>query len=140
MAYLILNRVLSSAKPKGLRGYVVQIQAHAMRWAWHPAQMLLFLGFHRHNFTLLVEPAIGADPVRQNRLIALAAVLNLDRLEVEVATPLALSGVRRPPLGNSHESLPFSCLFELKSIIVGRLHWTVKFMLNMGLSLAFAIY
>ena len=55
----------------------------------------LLLLFRRHDFAALVVAAVGADAVRQHRLVALAAVLDLDRLDVVMAAPFALAGVRR---------------------------------------------
>jgi hypothetical protein len=72
-----------------------------------------------HNLATLVMPAVGAYPVRKHRFIAPAAVLNLNWLQMQMAPPLALTGVRRAPLGNSHESLPFRDDFEVKRVILG---------------------
>jgi hypothetical protein len=47
--------------------------------------------------------AIGADTVRQHRLIAVAAILDLERFDVMVAPPFALPGVRSASLWNCHE-------------------------------------
>jgi hypothetical protein len=41
----------------------------------------------------------------QHRLIALAAILNLDGFQMLMAAPLPLPGMRRSPLGNCHEFL-----------------------------------
>src|SRR5205823_316175 len=66
--------------------------------AWSPpiassaismGSLLLFRG---HDFAALVVPAVRADAVRQHRLVALAAVLDLLGLEVVVTAPHALSG------------------------------------------------
>jgi hypothetical protein len=67
----------------------------------------LLLLFRRYHFAALIIAAVGTDPVRQHRLVALAAVLNLNRFEVEVAPPFALPGVRDASLRNSHGQLAF---------------------------------
>src|SRR5262249_27508963 len=67
----------------------------------------LLLLFHRHLLAALVEAAVGADAVRQLRLVALRAVLDLQRLEVLVAAALPLSRVRRSSLRNGHDRMPF---------------------------------
>ena len=66
----------------------------------------LLLGFQGHDFTALIEAAVRADAVRQDRLVALRAILNLDRFLVMVAPPRPLFGVRRAALGNSHDCSP----------------------------------
>ena len=64
---------------------------------------LTSLLFGRHDLTALVIAAIGTDAVRQHRLFAAAAILNLHRLEVLVAAPLALAGVGGSSLRNGHD-------------------------------------
>ena len=66
----------------------------------------LLLLFRRHDFATLVIAAVGADTVRQHRLIALRAVLDLHRLNVLMAPPIALAGVRGPSLWYGHDSIP----------------------------------
>jgi hypothetical protein len=63
-----------------------------------------FLLFHLHYFAALVVAAIRTDAMRQHRLVATAAVLNLQRLDVQVAPPFALPGVRCSSLWDCHES------------------------------------
>jgi hypothetical protein len=62
----------------------------------------LLLLFHDHHLTALVMAAVRANAVGQHRLFASRAVLNLNRLEVQVAPPLALPGMRCAPLWNGH--------------------------------------
>jgi hypothetical protein len=64
--------------------------------------MALLLRFRRDYFAALVVSARGANPVRQDRLAALAAVLDLDRLDVEVAPPFSLTGVGGASLRDCH--------------------------------------
>src|SRR5262249_38808762 len=61
------------------------------------------------DFPPLVVPAVRADPVRQDRLVAPRAVLNPQCLHVVVAPPLALNGFRRASLGNGHGRLGSLC-------------------------------
>src|SRR5581483_1084435 len=55
------------------------------------AGLLLFL-FHHDRVAALVEPAVGADPVGQHRLVAPGAELDLHRGDVVVAAAGALPG------------------------------------------------
>src|SRR5437588_1816899 len=64
----------------------------------------LLLLLHRHHFPSLIMPAIGAHAVGQHRLVALGAVLHLHWLDVEVAPPFALPGMRRSSLRYGHRS------------------------------------
>jgi hypothetical protein len=71
-----------------------------------PHGLLLFLGFFflsDHDATLK-KTAIRANPMRQDRLVALLAVLNLNRANGVVRPPMALLGTGRTSLGNSHDS------------------------------------
>jgi hypothetical protein len=63
---------------------------------------LLFLVFEGDDFTALVVAAGGADAVRQARLLATRAILNLHRIEVVVTPAFALTGPGGPSLGDSH--------------------------------------
>jgi hypothetical protein len=45
--------------------------------------------------------------MRQDRFVALRAILNLDRLNVLMTPPFALPGMGRASLWDSHVSLPF---------------------------------
>jgi hypothetical protein len=49
--------------------------------------------------------AIGTKAMGQHGLIALAAVLHLNRLYVLMAPPFALAGMGNPSLGNCHKLL-----------------------------------
>jgi len=55
-----------------------------------PHELRLLLGYH---LAPLIVAAVGADAVGQHRLLAPAAILDLEGLEVVVAAPLALPGV-----------------------------------------------
>jgi hypothetical protein len=68
----------------------------------------LLLLFHHHDLTALVVAAVRADAVRKHRLFASGAILNLDRIEVLMAPPLPLPGMRRTPLRNGHVFSPSS--------------------------------
>jgi hypothetical protein len=68
--------------------------------------MKLFFLLHLHHFAVLVVAAVGADAVWQDRLLAARAILNLNRLQVVMAPPVALPGTRRAPLGDGHECSP----------------------------------
>jgi hypothetical protein len=68
----------------------------------------LLLLFQHHHLTALVVAAIRAHAVRQHRLFASGAILNLNRLEVLMAPPLPLPGMRRAPLRNGHVFSPSS--------------------------------
>jgi hypothetical protein len=46
------------------------------------------------------------DTVRQHRFITLAAILDLPRLNVMMASPVALPGTGNPSLRNSHIGSP----------------------------------
>jgi hypothetical protein len=63
----------------------------------------LLLLFGRHDFAVLIIAAVGANVVRQNRLLAAVTVLDLHRLSVQMAPPFALAGVRGSSLGDSHD-------------------------------------
>ena len=54
------------------------IAAHRVQRDTHGSLLL----FHRHDFPALIVAAIRADAVWQHRLIALGAILNLERLDV----------------------------------------------------------
>ena len=75
----------------------------------------LLLLFRLHRFAALVVAAVGTDAVRQHRLVALGAILDLQRFDVQMASPLALPGVRSSSLGNSHDSLAFAGSFRSKA-------------------------
>jgi hypothetical protein len=45
--------------------------------------------------------------MRQHRLLAAGAVLDLHRLDVQVTAAFALAGVRGSSLGDSHDSFAF---------------------------------
>jgi hypothetical protein len=67
----------------------------------------LLLLFGLHDFAALIVSAIGADVMRQHRLLAAAAVLDLHRFDVQVTAAFALAGVRGSSLRNSHDSFAF---------------------------------
>jgi hypothetical protein len=91
-----------------------KIPAHRVQRNLHGS----FLLFHLHHFAALIVAAIRTDAMRQHRLVATAAVLNLKGLHVQVAPPFALPGVRGSSLGDCHEiSLPQN--LWLKHVIVG---------------------
>src|SRR5262245_49261886 len=69
---------------------------------------LLLLGFQSHDFTALIEATVRANAMRQDRLVALRAILNLDGFLVVVAPSAPLPGMRRAALRNSHECSPCS--------------------------------
>src|SRR5438067_12020681 len=71
-----------------------------------------FLLFHRYDFSVLIVAAVRTDPMRQHRLIASAAVLNLERFNVVVAPPFALAGVGGPSLWDCHGV--WSCLSQVR--------------------------
>src|SRR5437764_441911 len=70
----------------------------------------------------------------QQRLLAVTAILNLDRFQVLMAAPLALAGMGRSPLRNCHKCLPclmlgqgsMPCPLVLEDAIVGRAGEPVK--------------
>ena len=68
----------------------------------------LLLLFHHHDLTALVVAAVRADAVRQHRLFAPRAILNLHGFEMLMATALALPGMRRASLRNGHDCSPCS--------------------------------
>jgi hypothetical protein len=68
----------------------------------------LLLLFHHYHLTALVVAAVRADAVGQHRLFASRAVLNLNGLEMLMAPPLPLPGMRRTPLRNGHVVSPSS--------------------------------
>jgi hypothetical protein len=55
--------------------------------------------------------AVRADVVGQDRLLAVAAILDLQRLEMLVTAPLALAGMRGSSLGYGHGGclVQYSC-------------------------------
>src|SRR5207245_5593807 len=63
---------------------------------------LLLLGLRLHHLAALIVAAIGADEVRQYRLVALVAVLHLRWRDVMMAPPRPLPGVRRAPFRYGH--------------------------------------
>jgi len=75
--------------------------------------MALLLLFRSDHFAALVVAAVGADAVRQDRLVAVGAVLDLQGFDVLMAPPFAVAGVRSPSLGNSHGSVAFSRSFNV---------------------------
>src|SRR5205823_4167450 len=65
--------------------------------------LLPLLGrFHVDHFAALVRPAVGAHPVRQDRLVALRAVLDLHRRHVVVTPAGALLRLGGASLGYGH--------------------------------------
>src|SRR6185437_6740071 len=85
----------------------------------------LLLLFGRHDLSALIITAVGANVVRQYRLLAACAILNLHRLEVQVTTSFALTGVRGSSLRNSHDfRLPQDT--RVKRVIVGQPLESVK--------------
>ena len=52
---------------------------------------------------ILIVAAVGADAMRQHGLFAVGAVLDLHRLDVQVAAPLTLPCVGRSSLRNRHD-------------------------------------
>jgi hypothetical protein len=82
--------------------------------------MLLLLLFRRYDFPALVVAAVGTDAVRQHGFVALAAILDGERLDVLMTPPFALAGVRGPSLGDCHDDSAFSALAEWKRVILGR--------------------
>src|SRR5262249_7773778 len=71
-----------------------------------PCLERLFLLFHHHDLSPLVVPTVRTHAVRQHRFVALGAVLNLHGLDVLVAPPLALAGVRSSSLRYGPRSSP----------------------------------
>jgi hypothetical protein len=68
---------------------------------------LLPLGFFEdHDLAILIHTAIRADAVRQNRLVAMRAVLHLYRIAMVVASAFAFAGTRTPSLWDSHGGAP----------------------------------
>src|SRR5262249_47863702 len=68
-----------------------------------PQTLLLFL-FLRHHLAVLVETAVGANPVRQHRLLAARTILDLDWLDVLMAPAFALTGMGDSSLRDCHDS------------------------------------
>jgi hypothetical protein len=54
--------------------------------------------------------------MRQDRFIAVGAILNLHGLDVVVTSPLALAGMGRSSLGYSHRSSPCSEALEIEKV------------------------
>jgi len=69
---------------------------------------LLLLLLRTDYFPALVVTAVRADAVRQDGLFTVGAILDLHRLQVQVAAPLALAGVGGPSLGNCHGVFAYS--------------------------------
>src|SRR6516164_2632158 len=100
------------------------ITAHRVQRDLH---LLFLLLFHVHNFPALIVAAIGANAVRQHRLVALRAVLHLNGLDMQMASPLALPGVRRSSLRNCHWVRPCQIrLCDSKEIILEEWKMSVK--------------
>jgi len=79
-----------------------KIAAHRIERDQHGLLLLL----HLHHCPALVKSAVRTNLVRQYRLTASAAILDLDRLYVQMTAPLALPGVGRSSLGYSHGPNP----------------------------------
>src|SRR5579884_2639465 len=90
----------------GNRNALFAMNPHRLSCGGRPLGGALLLFFHGYDFAALVIAAVGADVVRQHRLLAARAVLDLDRLEVLVAAPLALAGVGGTSLGDCHVCSP----------------------------------
>jgi hypothetical protein len=65
---------------------------------------LLPLDFHLHHFDIPIVAALGAHAMGQDRLIAVTAVLYLDRLHMEVTSPHALPRMGNTSLRYGHET------------------------------------
>jgi hypothetical protein len=75
--------------------------------------------FHGHGLAPLVVAAVGTEAVRQHRLFAIGAVLDLDWFEVQVTASLALPGVGGSSLRYSHDWVALLETFGVKCVIVG---------------------
>jgi len=69
----------------------------------------------RYHLTALIMAAVGADAVRQHRLVALAAILHLDGFNVLMTPPFSLAGVRRSPFWNCHDLMPSPTSYQSKA-------------------------
>jgi hypothetical protein len=113
----------------GLKGTVHDrsrrmIAAHRVERDTHG---LLLLLFHVHDFPALVEAAVRADAMRQDRFVTVWAVLNLNRFDMEVAPPFALSGMGCSSLRDCHGVRPCQIrLWNLKDVILGGRKMSVK--------------
>jgi hypothetical protein len=54
--------------------------------------------------------------MRQHRLIAVGAILNMHGLDVVVTPPFALTGMGRSSLGYSHRSSPCAEALEIEKV------------------------
>jgi len=81
-------------------------------------KLLPLLRFHHHHGSSLEPTAIGAHAVRQNRLIAMVAELNLNRRCMMVAAPVPLLGSGSTPLGNGHDNLRFPYFVNIKGTVI----------------------
>jgi hypothetical protein len=75
------------------------VAAHRVQRYVHGLRLLFF---HVDDFAALVVAAIRTNPVRQDRFVALRAILDLHGFEMLVAPPFALAGVRGPSLRDCH--------------------------------------
>ena len=65
---------------------------------------LIPLDLHLHHFDIPIVAALGADTMGKHGLIAVAAVLYLDRLHMEVTSPHALPRMGDTSLRYGHET------------------------------------
>jgi hypothetical protein len=79
-----------------------EVTAHHIQRNAHGLFLLFFFANH---CPVLIIAAVGADAMGQHRLAAVGAILNLDRCHVLMTSPLALLGMRCPPLWDRHCNL-----------------------------------
>jgi len=68
------------------------------------AELKKLLGLHHENFTLAVITALPANPVGQTRRAAVGTLVRVRLGKMPVGPTLALAGLGRFFLGNSHFS------------------------------------
>src|ERR1051326_4652300 len=68
------------------------------------AHGLLLLFFGSYDDAALVLTAIGADVMRQDRLLAVRAILHLQRFDMLMTSPHSLPRMRSPSLRDCHSS------------------------------------
>ena len=85
------------------------------------ARLLRLLGrCHVNHFATLVGSAVWAEPVWEDRFVALGAILDLDRGHMVVAPAVPFAGSGGASLGYGHDNSRGKSGLRNKTVILGR--------------------